>query len=122
MKHLSKYYIEIDCDGIEASGYEDTLPWCSYGTIVAEGDTLEQLFETATVDLVDQDGGECGQVEADKTWMQDLVYEEYLRQISLSYKLKQIYKRVAKPFKRQSHFDAYKGKKPNLWQKLLKYF
>jgi hypothetical protein len=77
MKH--KYYFEIDTGGVEASGYEDRLPWVSYGTIVAEGNTLEECLENASVDLVDQDGGNprCSPVEADEQWMQDLIIEKF---------------------------------------------
>lgn len=67
------YSLEVDCNGREATGYEDRLPWVCYGTIVAEGNTLDELLESATVDLVDQDGGERGIVEADEPWMQDLL-------------------------------------------------
>jgi hypothetical protein len=72
-----KYYLEIDTGGAEASGYEDVLPWVSYGTIVAFGNSLDECLSNAGVDLVDQDGGEAGQVEADADWMQDLVREAF---------------------------------------------
>lgn len=76
-----KYQFEIEVNE-EASGYEDCLPWVSYGTIVAEGDTLEQLLDSASVDLVDQDGGNpsCSPVEADEAWMQELITEEFWKQ------------------------------------------
>ena len=77
----NKFYLEIDTGGAECSGYEDRLPWVCYGTIVAEGNSLEELLEDASVDLVDQDGGEAGIVEADSEWMQRAVaaayYEKY---------------------------------------------
>lgn len=72
-----KYSIEIDTGGVEASGYEDRLPWVSYGTIVAEGDTLDECLESASVDLIDQDGGDHGPVEADAEWMQDLIVDKF---------------------------------------------
>ena len=75
---MSRYYIEIDTGGEEASGYEDRLPWVCYGTIVAEGDSLTECLEDATVDLVDQDGGERGHVEADADWMQDAVEKAFM--------------------------------------------
>lgn len=78
---MSKYYFEIDCNGAEASGYEDRFPWVCYGTIVAEGDSLETCLEGASVDLVDQDGGEAGIVEADADWMQRLIVEAYWREL-----------------------------------------
>lgn len=75
---MSRYSIEVDCQGEEASGYEDTHPWVCYGIIVAEGDSLEECLETATVDLVDQNGGERGHVEADDDWMQDAVEKAFM--------------------------------------------
>lgn len=79
-----KYYIEIDTGGAEASGYEDRLPWVSYGTIVSEGNTLDELLDNASVDLIDQDGGERGQVEADADWMQMSIAEEFYGQSAVS--------------------------------------
>jgi hypothetical protein len=75
----NKYYLEIDTGGAEASGYEDRLPWVSYGTIVTEGETLDECLDNASVDLVDQDGGERGHVEADEDWMQELIVQAYWR-------------------------------------------
>lgn len=72
-----KYYIEVDCGGAEASGFEDRLPWVCYGTIVAEGNSLTECLESASVDMIDQDGGERGQVEADAEWMQDAILEAF---------------------------------------------
>lgn len=77
MSAKKKFYIEIDCCGEEASGYEDRLPWVCYGTIVAEGDNLDELLENASVDLIDQDGGDHGPVEAGLQWMQDAVEEKF---------------------------------------------
>lgn len=76
---LNKYYIEIDTGGEEASGYEDRLPWVCYGTIVSEGNTLEECIDNATVDLIDQDGGERGETEAHKDWMIDMIEKEFMR-------------------------------------------
>lgn len=78
MNKTSKYCLEIDCNGAEASGFEDRLPWVCYGTIIAEGNTLEECLESATVDLVDQDGGEAGHVEADAGWMQSAVERAFM--------------------------------------------
>lgn len=81
---MSKYYLEIDCAGAEVSGYEDRLPWVCYGTIVAEGDSLIECLEQATVDLIDQDGGEHGFVEADKEWMQVAVAEAFVKKYQIA--------------------------------------
>jgi hypothetical protein len=75
---MSRFHLEIDCQGEEAHGYEDRHPWVCYGTICAEGDSLQECLETATVDLVDQDGGERGHVEADEDWMQDAVEKAFM--------------------------------------------
>lgn len=77
LDNLAQYYIEIDCGGAEASGYEDRLPWVCYGTIMSEGSTLEELLDNATVDLIDQDGGERGMIEAYKPWMVELIVAKW---------------------------------------------
>lgn len=51
-----KYYIEIDASGFEAPCDEGL--WLGYGLIIAEGNTLDECFDNAQVDLIDQDGGE----------------------------------------------------------------
>lgn len=73
-----KFELEIDCGGAEASGYEDRLPWVSYGTICAEGNSLEECLENACVDLVDQDGGSRGLVDAHCDWMQALIERAFM--------------------------------------------
>lgn len=75
---MSKYHIEVDTGGEEASGYEDRYHWVCYGTISAEGDSLAECLETACVDLVDQDGGEAAMVEADAEWMQDAIEKAFM--------------------------------------------
>jgi hypothetical protein len=74
----SKYSIEIELNS-EATGYEDRAGFLSYGTICAEGDTLEELLDDASVDLVDQDGGnpKFSPVPADEAWMQELIEKEF---------------------------------------------
>lgn len=76
MKH--KYYLEIDCGGEEC---DRGGAWACYGSIVTEGDTLDELYENASVDIIDQDGGERGQFPADSGWMQDMIkdaaFEKY---------------------------------------------
>lgn len=71
------YSLEIDCKGREVTGYEDVLPWCCYGTIEAEGNTLDELMESATVNMVDQDGGDLRVERADESWMQDLIADAF---------------------------------------------
>jgi hypothetical protein len=79
---LPTMYIEIDCNGAEASGYEDRYNFVSYGTIQSEGRTLQELLDNATVDLVDQDGGTANDgVECDEQWMIDAITAEYAKRI-----------------------------------------
>lgn len=82
MTKKPKFYFEIDCGGTEAVGYEDRYSWVCYGTIVAEGDTLEELLENASVDLVDQDGGEAAIVEAETPYLQSLIRNRYEQEVN----------------------------------------
>lgn len=80
-----KYHIEIDTNGAE---YDDGYgTFISYGVIVAEGDTLEECLDDASVDLVDQDGGEAGIHKADEDWMQDAVREAFMQKYTHAGKL-----------------------------------
>lgn len=71
------YTLEIDCKGRVVEGYEDVLPWCAYGTIETQGNTLDELMDSATVNLVDQDGGDLRVAPADESWMQDLIADAF---------------------------------------------
>lgn len=73
----SKYHIEIETDGTEARGFEDQYNFVCYGCITSEGNTLDELLENAIIDLINQDGGEVAQIEADSDWMQDLIRAEF---------------------------------------------
>jgi hypothetical protein len=73
---MSKFYIEIDASGFEAPC--DEGQWLGYGLIVAEGDSLEECLESASVDLIDQDGGEFAMREADSDEMQDAVEKAFM--------------------------------------------
>lgn len=73
-----KYNIEIDCSGTECTRFEERGCWTGWGTLVAEGDTLEELLDNAGIDASDQDGGEIWCGPADEAWMQDLVVAAYL--------------------------------------------
>lgn len=77
----TKYSIEIDCNGAESDyGHRGDIGfYSSYGTIVAEGNSLDELLENATVDIQDQWGGELCVVEADKQWMHDLIVNKFMR-------------------------------------------
>lgn len=54
---LRKYSFELSVlEGIECDSF---LPrWTSYNQVVCEGNEPNELFESATVDVLDQDGGE----------------------------------------------------------------
>ena len=72
-----KYSMELDCTDRECSRFEPR--WANYGYLCANGNTLEELLDTASIDIMDQDGGELDVVPADSPWMQDLIGEEYWR-------------------------------------------
>lgn len=72
----SRYYFEIDVSDRTTDHYAPW--WANYGTIIAEGNSLEECLETASVDITDQDGGEIDVVSADENWMQDAIECEFL--------------------------------------------
>ncbi len=75
-----RYNFEIDLCGREVTTGEFHQS-ANYGAIVCEGDSLQELLDTATVDIIDQDGGELAVREADKAWMQILItltFNDYL--------------------------------------------
>ena len=74
---MTKYNLEIQTDGREAQGYEDRFHWVNYGMITAEGSSLKELLNSATIELIDQDGGTADTVEAEESWMQELVKKEF---------------------------------------------
>lgn len=75
---MSLYHIEVEIND-EANGYEE-YGYLSYGTIVGEGDSIAECLMSATVDLIDQDGGTFrDDVEADQDWMQDAVEKAFMR-------------------------------------------
>ncbi len=71
----TKYSLEIDVSDHECDAYAPQ--WANYGTIIAEGNTLDELYDDASVDVMDQDGGELSCRPADSGWMQDLIAEEF---------------------------------------------
>lgn len=71
-----KFRLEIDCSDCECDRYGNK--WANYGTIVTEGDNLEELITAASIDITDQDGGELDMVPADSDWMQKRIESAYL--------------------------------------------
>lgn len=71
-----KYYFEIDVSGYECRRFQERC-WACYGMLVAEGNTLQELLDSAGVDILDQDGGtlDCGPIEEE--WMQELIVEAF---------------------------------------------
>ncbi len=70
-----KYSFEIDVSDRE---YETgTGQWANYGTLVTEGNNLDELLDNASVDVMDQDGGELFILPADSSWIQDLIQTEW---------------------------------------------
>lgn len=57
---MSKRY-SFETDILDGEEHSDQ-PWRCYSTVVAEGDTLDELLDDATVGLLDQDGGERGDI------------------------------------------------------------
>lgn len=72
---MAKFSFEIDVKGAECSRFAPQFTY--YGTIVCEGDNLEELIDSATVDICDQDGGEVAIVAADSWWMLKKIEERY---------------------------------------------
>lgn len=75
-----KYSLEIDVTDVECERFFPR--WANYGTIVCEGDTLDELLRGASVDIMDQDGGELWVGPADEKWMADLIAEEVYEAMS----------------------------------------
>ena len=50
-------YIEIEFDGYDLTENYAHIMHASTGSIVAQGETLDELFENASVDVNDEDGG-----------------------------------------------------------------
>lgn len=95
------YYIDVDTNGAEASGYEDRGYFVSFGLIVTEGTTLEELLSNATISLVDQDGGEAGEVEADKPWMSEAILEKFIAVYGMEEFTKLVVGAVYTPYNKQ---------------------
>ncbi len=76
MKQL-KYHFEIDVSDVECNSGRWGGRWANYGTLVAEGNTLDELLDNASVDVMDQDGGELACGPAEHTWMHELLTEHY---------------------------------------------
>jgi hypothetical protein len=53
-----RYDIEVSLDGEDMSSWVDHAYFLGADTLLAEGDSLEELIEDATVSTSDQDGGE----------------------------------------------------------------
>lgn len=69
-----KYAFEIDVSDHTSDDYGC---WANYGLITAEGNNLDELLESAMVDVIDQDGGELDICVANSSWMQDLIEIAY---------------------------------------------
>jgi hypothetical protein len=74
MSKSKLFNFEIDVSDAECDRFDC---FASYGTIVAEGNTLEELLENASVDVIDQDGGDLDNGPADAKWMQDLIEAKF---------------------------------------------
>jgi hypothetical protein len=76
-KHTHHLEIEVneECDHYEPR-------FATYGTIVTQGETLEELINHASIDIIDQDGGELDTVPADQEWMEKLIVDAYYEKIA----------------------------------------
>lgn len=55
-----KYNLELDLGHVpgDVPGFEERWHWLGLASLTAEGDTLDELYQDATVFTADQDGGE----------------------------------------------------------------
>jgi hypothetical protein len=81
MSQKPKFYFEISCDGREYDSGSGM--WACYDLIVTQGNTLDELFDNASVSIINQDGGElrCSPMRADSAWMQDLIENQFLNEM-----------------------------------------
>jgi hypothetical protein len=77
-----KFSIEIDVSSVATDSYAPRF--ANYGTIIAEGNNLDELLDNAQVDVMDQDGGELAVLQADSAWMQKQIEKAYHAQINRS--------------------------------------
>ena len=75
---MKQFRFDIDCTGKECPRYEPRF--ATYGSIVTQGDTLEELVSNATVDIVDQDGDMLYLGPADEAWMEERIETEFWRE------------------------------------------
>jgi hypothetical protein len=73
-KAKPRFSFEIDVSYVECDRYDR---WANYGLIVCEGNNLDELLDNASVDIMDQDGGELDCVPADSQWMVDEITEKF---------------------------------------------
>jgi len=73
-----KFEFSIDCPDMEC----DIGRNCSYGLIYTDGDTLEELMGSATISIIDQDGGEKI-VRADAAWMQEAIEAVFWKHLGI---------------------------------------
>lgn len=72
---MSKYEISAP----DFREYEDEGPWRSLD-LYTEGDTLEELLDSACYFMTDQDGGSLGEREADDDKAQAYIADEFNKQ------------------------------------------
>ncbi len=70
MEQRPKYYIEIDVSDRECSRFEPR--YSNYGTLIAE------CLDNASVDIIDQDGGNLWDGPADEAWMHETITREFM--------------------------------------------
>lgn len=74
--------LELEFEGYDLTGDYNAM-FASTGTIVAEGNNIDELYENASVDVLDSDGGEIAIVNiAD---LPNEVYDQALVDIETAY-------------------------------------
>jgi len=78
----SKYRYDFQIE-VGELGYADSDEngWRNPEFIEAWGNNLDELFDNAVVHFNDQDGGEKGFQAADEDWMQNLIAEQYYKEL-----------------------------------------
>jgi hypothetical protein len=82
---MSKHCVDVQ----DFKDHADEGRWRSYH-LFAEGDTLEQLLDSAVYFMTDQDGGEMGEVPADDAKAQAYITKYFYAREEREHKSEQI--------------------------------
>lgn len=73
---MAKYSFELSGVDEDVTDRFDRYGWVGADTLVAEGDTLEEVINNATVFCMDQDGGEVGEIALESLSKSGVKYYE----------------------------------------------